>query len=144
VEHLPELVKENFKNWKDGARPFQLTCMGAQILSQDVLLHAATGAGKTGIAAGPHLLPSNKGKVMLVVSPLLSLHEEQVTTFQEEFSLKAMAMNSSSGGCKKETMAISLQQCQSQKKRSLIPGNRQWGVADSHSVPRNVAILAVH
>jgi hypothetical protein len=31
-----------------------------------------------GIAAGPHLLPSSQGKVTLMVSPLLSLHDEQV------------------------------------------------------------------
>jgi superfamily II DNA helicase RecQ len=78
VDRLPDLVKTNFTSWKDGARPFQLTCMAAQALGQDVLLHAATGTGKTGIAAGPHLLPSSVGKVTLVVSPLLSLHEEQV------------------------------------------------------------------
>lgn len=52
--------------------------MAAQVRKQDVLLHAATGSGKTGIAAGPHLLPSMKGKVTIVISPLLSLHEEQV------------------------------------------------------------------
>jgi replicative superfamily II helicase len=108
VERLPELVKANFKTWTNGAQLFQLTCMGAQALGQDVVLHAATGAGKTGIAAGPHLLPSNQGKVTLVVSPLLSLHEEQVTTFQEEFHLKAMSINSASGGCKKETLTVSL------------------------------------
>jgi hypothetical protein len=78
VDHLPDLVKTNFTLWKDGAQPFQLTCMGAQALGQDVLLHATMGSGKTGIAAGPHLLPSSAGKVTLVVSPLLSLHEEQV------------------------------------------------------------------
>lgn len=80
LDLLPELIKTHYTSWKEGAKPFQLSCMRAQVLGQDVLLHAATGAGKTGIAAGPHLLPSNKGKVTLVVSPLLSLHEEQVCT----------------------------------------------------------------
>ncbi|KAJ7813011.1 P-loop containing nucleoside triphosphate hydrolase protein [Mycena leptocephala] len=69
------------------------------------VLHAATGAGKTGIAAGPHLLPSSKGKVTLMVSPLLSLHEEQVETFKNEFGLKAIAINSAHGGCTKEIIA---------------------------------------
>ena len=78
LEMLPDLIKEKITTWKDGARPFQIECMRAQILHQDLLLHAATGAGKTGIAAGPHLLPSSKGKVTLFVSPLLALHEEQV------------------------------------------------------------------
>ncbi|KAJ6609629.1 P-loop containing nucleoside triphosphate hydrolase protein [Mycena sp. CBHHK59/15] len=96
---LPGLIKQHFKKWTNGAQAFQLQCMEAQILRKDVLLHAATGSGKTGIAAGPHLLPSSKGKVTLVVSPLLALHEEQVTTFREEFGLKAIAINSVNGGC---------------------------------------------
>jgi superfamily II DNA helicase RecQ len=74
---LPELIKIHNTKWTNGAQEFQLQCMEAQKLGKDVLVHAATGAGKTGIAAGPHLLPSSKGKVTLVVSPLLSLHEEQ-------------------------------------------------------------------
>jgi len=75
---LPDLIKQKFTTWQDGARPFQMECMRAQVLHQDVLLHAATGSGKTGVAAGPHLLPSSNGKVTLFVSPLLSLHDEQV------------------------------------------------------------------
>jgi superfamily II DNA helicase RecQ len=76
---LPELIKQHFKTWENGARDFQLQAMEAQVLGRDVFLHAATGSGKTGIAAGPHLLPSNKGKVTLFISPLLSLHAEQVS-----------------------------------------------------------------
>lgn len=78
---LPDLIKTHFKTWTDGARDFQLKSMDAQILGKDVLIHAATGSGKTGIAAGPHLLPSSKGKVTLFVSPLLALHDEQVIIF---------------------------------------------------------------
>jgi superfamily II DNA helicase RecQ len=78
LESLPGLIRTHYTKWTDGAKPFQLECMHAQKLGQNVLLHAATSAGKTGIAAGPHLLPSSKGKVTLMVSPLLSLHEEQV------------------------------------------------------------------
>lgn len=78
LETLPDLIKEKFTTWQNGAHPFQMECMRAQVLHQDVLLHAATGSGKTGVAAGPHLLPSSNGKVTLFVSPLLSLHDEQV------------------------------------------------------------------
>ncbi|KAJ7487291.1 P-loop containing nucleoside triphosphate hydrolase protein, partial [Mycena galericulata] len=99
---LPELVKKTYLKWTNGATKCQLECMGAQVIGQDTVLHAATGAGKTGIAAGPHLLPSSKGKVTLLVSPLLSLHEEQVETFKNEFGLKAVAINSAHGGCTKE------------------------------------------
>ncbi|KAJ6540929.1 P-loop containing nucleoside triphosphate hydrolase protein [Mycena vulgaris] len=101
---LPNLIKLHYKKWTAGPQEFQLRCMEAQKLGKDVLLHASTGAGKTGIAAGPHLLPSSKGKVTLVVSPLLSLHQEQVVTFQEEFGLKATAINSANGGCTKSVM----------------------------------------
>jgi superfamily II DNA helicase RecQ len=79
LDMLPDLIKEKFTTWTEGARGFQMECMRAQALQQDVLLHAATGSGKTGIAAGPHLLPSSKGKVTLFVSPLLSLHDEHVS-----------------------------------------------------------------
>lgn len=81
LETLPALIKQHFKTWKNGAHDFQEQCMRAQVLPvpQDVILHAATGSGKTGIAAGPHLLPSSKGKVTLFISPLLALHDEQVS-----------------------------------------------------------------
>ncbi|KAK7019991.1 ATP-dependent DNA helicase Q-like 3, partial [Favolaschia claudopus] len=101
---LPNLIKTQFTKWTEGAKEFQLQCMRAQILRKDALVFAATGSGKTGIAAGPHLLPSSQGKVTLVVSPLLSLHEEQVTTFTNEFKLKATAINSARGGCTKDVM----------------------------------------
>ncbi|KAJ7911261.1 P-loop containing nucleoside triphosphate hydrolase protein [Mycena leptocephala] len=101
---LPGLVKKYYPKWTNGATAFQLECMEAQALGRDTILYAATGAGKTGIAAGPHLLPSSKGKVTLMISPLLSLHEEQVGTFKDEFSLKAIAINSAHGGCTPEIM----------------------------------------
>ncbi|KAJ7036839.1 P-loop containing nucleoside triphosphate hydrolase protein [Mycena alexandri] len=101
---LPGLIKTHYSKWNNGAQEFQIQCMEAQKLGQDVILHAATGAGKTGIAAGPHLLSSSAGKVTLVVSPLLSLHEEQVVTFRNEFGLKATAINSANGGCTKPIM----------------------------------------
>ena len=78
LEQLPSLIKQKFKKWTNGAHDFQLAGMQAQILKKDILLQAATGSGKTGIAAGPHLLSLSKGKVTLVISPLLVLEEEQV------------------------------------------------------------------
>ncbi|KAI0041358.1 P-loop containing nucleoside triphosphate hydrolase protein, partial [Auriscalpium vulgare] len=96
---LPGLIKANFKSWTAGAKPFQLEGIAAQVLQRDTIIHAATGAGKTGIIAGPHLLPSSKGKVTLVVSPLIALQDEQVATFKDEFGMAAIAINSSHGGC---------------------------------------------
>lgn len=78
LKQLPELIKKNNAGWKDGTKDFQLQAIRAQALGQDVLVHAATGSGKTGIAAAPHLLPLSKGNVTLVISPLLALQDEQV------------------------------------------------------------------
>lgn len=103
---LPELIKKHYKNWSNGAKDFQLEAMKAQLLGRDVIIHAATGSGKTGIAAGPHLLASSKGKVTLVISPLLVLQEEQVGTFVEEFGLTATAINSTNGGCEPEHLQV--------------------------------------
>ncbi|KAK0486708.1 P-loop containing nucleoside triphosphate hydrolase protein [Armillaria luteobubalina] len=72
---------------------------------RDVLVHAGTGLGKTAIAAGPHAHPSSEGKVTLMISPLIALHDEQVNTFREEFKLAATAVNSSNGGCTIEVLA---------------------------------------
>ncbi|EGN93326.1 hypothetical protein SERLA73DRAFT_156505 [Serpula lacrymans var. lacrymans S7.3] len=39
-----------------------------------------------------------------MVSPLLALHDEQVQTFQNEFKLDTVAVNSSHGGCRQEIL----------------------------------------
>lgn len=78
ISLLPDLIKQKYTNWPGGAKDFQLAAIAAQVKGQDVLIHAATGSGKTGIAAAPHLLPSNKGKVTLIVAPILVLQDEQV------------------------------------------------------------------
>lgn len=60
-------------------RPFQLRAIKAQLKRIDAVVHASTGMGKTTIVAGPHYYPASKGKVTIVVSPLIALHEEQVS-----------------------------------------------------------------
>lgn len=75
---LPNLIKENYTSWPNGAKDFQLEAIIAQLQGRDVVIHAATGSGKTGIAAAPHLIPSCKGKVTIVISPILVLQDEQV------------------------------------------------------------------
>lgn len=85
LEKLPEYIKEKLPSWSDKEpKPFQLDAIRAQHLGEDAIVHAGTGSGKTFIAAGPHLLPSNQGegKVTLFISPLLALHEEQVCPLQ--------------------------------------------------------------
>ncbi|KDR71310.1 hypothetical protein GALMADRAFT_1345788 [Galerina marginata CBS 339.88] len=76
----------------------------AQLKRQDVLIHAGTGMGKTAVAAGPHAHPSAKGRVTIMVSPLIALHDEMVETFRDEFELSAVAVNSSNGGCSSDRL----------------------------------------
>jgi superfamily II DNA helicase RecQ len=61
------------------ARQFQMDGIEAQLQMRDVLVHAGTGMGKTTIAAGPHAHPTSVGKVTLMISPLIALHDEQVS-----------------------------------------------------------------
>lgn len=61
------------------AREYQIKGIEAQLQMRDVLVHAGTGMGKTTIAAGPHAHPSSAGKVTLMISPLIALHDEQVS-----------------------------------------------------------------
>lgn len=53
----------------------------AQLQHQDVIVHAGTGLGKTAIAAGPHVHTRSKGKVTIMVSPLIALHDKMVSDF---------------------------------------------------------------
>lgn len=64
--------------WGFAPRSYQMQAICAQLKREDVLVHAGTGLGKTAIAAGPHAHPSAIGKVTLMVSPLLALHDEMV------------------------------------------------------------------
>jgi glyoxylase-like metal-dependent hydrolase (beta-lactamase superfamily II) len=99
----------------------QMDAITAQLQMRDMLVHAGTGSGKTMVAAGPHAYKSSKEKVTLMVLPLIALHDEQVNadclarymerlmsskvdTFRDEFKLKAIAVNSSNGGCKPEIL----------------------------------------
>lgn len=61
-------------------RTFQISGIQAQLEGVDTILQAPTGAGKTAIVAGAHLWPQDEHKVMLMVSPLLSLEDEMVRT----------------------------------------------------------------
>ncbi|KAJ6617238.1 P-loop containing nucleoside triphosphate hydrolase protein [Mycena sp. CBHHK59/15] len=90
------------------AHQYQMEGIEAQLQMQDVLVHAGTGMGKTTIAAGPHAHPTSIGKVTLMISPLIALHDEQVETFRDEFKLKATAVNSSNSGCKVEVLQLTM------------------------------------
>ncbi|KAF5313671.1 hypothetical protein D9611_010068 [Ephemerocybe angulata] len=103
LEDLAQAMKDTFK-WEHSPREFQVKAVKAQLQRKDVLIHAGTGLGKTAVAAGPHAHKSSKGKVTIMVSPLIALQEEQVVTFTEEFNTSAVAINSTHGGLTKEVM----------------------------------------
>jgi superfamily II DNA helicase RecQ len=75
---LPKKMQIKF-NWKHVVRAYQLEGIEAQLLMRDALVHAGTGMGKTTIVAGPHAHESATGKVTLLISPLIALHDEQVS-----------------------------------------------------------------
>ncbi|KAJ3541715.1 hypothetical protein NM688_g6047 [Phlebia brevispora] len=83
--------------WDSEPRPFQIAGVKAQLEGNDLIIQAATGAGKTAVVAGPHLSPRAKGKISIMVVPLLALQSEMVQTFETEFKLKAVAINSTHG-----------------------------------------------
>ncbi|KAJ7195049.1 P-loop containing nucleoside triphosphate hydrolase protein [Mycena pura] len=103
LEGLEDIMRAKFK-WNHGARVYQMQAIEAQLQMRDTIVHAGTGMGKTAIAAGPHAHPSSEGKVTLMISPLIALHDEQVQTFRDEFKLKAIAVNSSNGGCNAQVL----------------------------------------
>lgn len=78
LKGLDEAIGKQF-GWERGPWPHQMQGIKAQLQGKNALMHAGTGSGKTGIAAGPHVHPSSKGKVTIMVSPLIALHEEQVS-----------------------------------------------------------------
>ncbi|KAH9939562.1 P-loop containing nucleoside triphosphate hydrolase protein [Amylocystis lapponica] len=105
----PKLTDEDMKNlssrmrevyhWNTAPRDFQLDGVRAQLEGVDAIIQAPTGAGKTAIAAGPHLWPGNEGKTTIMVSPLLSLEDEMVHTFKTDYGLDAIAIQGKNGAC---------------------------------------------
>ncbi|KAI0354105.1 hypothetical protein OH77DRAFT_1387317, partial [Trametes cingulata] len=77
IDWLRKEMRERFR-WDSDPRLFQLEGVQAQLEGTDMIIQAPTGAGKTAIAAGPHLWPSSKGKVTIMVCPLLALEDEMV------------------------------------------------------------------
>ncbi|EIW74152.1 P-loop containing nucleoside triphosphate hydrolase protein [Coniophora puteana RWD-64-598 SS2] len=97
-------------------RDFQVELAVSQEQQQDAICHPATGLGKTFVAAAPFALEHNVNtkRIVLIVSPLISLQEEmiciselttvQVKTFEYEFNLTAIAVNSTRGGLRRDTL----------------------------------------
>ncbi len=62
--------------WNLNPKGFQLAGVQAQLEGIDMIIQAATGSGKTAIAAGPHLWI--EGKQSIMVCPLMTLEDEMV------------------------------------------------------------------
>ncbi|KAF8961576.1 P-loop containing nucleoside triphosphate hydrolase protein [Flammula alnicola] len=109
------------EKWGFRPRNYQMDGIIAQLKRQDVLIHAGTGMGKTAVAAGPHAHLSAKGRVTIMVSPLIALHDEMVETFRDEFHLSATAVNSSNGGCSPDRLKVSTLT----RKKKIVTGDWQ-------------------
>ena len=68
-------------------REWQLDAAEALILGLDTFIVAGTGSGKTIPYMLPLLLPENRRKMIVVISPLKALQRDQVC-FHEMMSLK--------------------------------------------------------
>lgn len=77
VLDLMAAMKKNFQ-WEKEPRAFQVKAVQAQLEGMDIVIQAPTGAGKTAIAAGPHVWPTMKGRITIMISPLLALETEMV------------------------------------------------------------------
>ena len=64
--------------WEFDPQLFQLEAVKAQLEGVDMIVQAPTGAGKTAIAAGPHVWPGSVKRFTIMVCPLLLLEEEMV------------------------------------------------------------------
>ncbi len=123
MKQKPRSTREKF-----GFEPkdFQVAAVKAQIEGVDMTVQASTGAGRTAIAAGPHLWPGNDGKFTIMTRPLLSLPHRrngecplslripvvsswlfQIQTFESDYGLKAIALNSKNGGHDAKKIAVS-------------------------------------
>ncbi|KXN90112.1 hypothetical protein AN958_05131, partial [Leucoagaricus sp. SymC.cos] len=73
---------------------FQVAAIKAQLQYHDTIIHTGTGMGKTAIATGVFANAKTKGMVTFMVSPPTALQTKQFMTFQDEYKLKAVAINS--------------------------------------------------
>lgn len=125
-EQIEELRDKLHKAYGREPYDFQLEAIKAQIEGTDLLVHAATGAGKTTLAAGPHVWIPNG--ITLITTPLIQLAEEmvhffkysclhrlmyqtrcaQVETFTKEFGLNAISIHSKNGALSPRAVKVSI------------------------------------
>jgi ERCC4-related helicase len=76
TQTLHDLMRKQFNGREP--RHFQVNLTKAQEERQDAICQAATGMGKTAVAAGPYVLPKNERRVTIMISPLIGLQNEMV------------------------------------------------------------------
>ncbi|KAF7324819.1 Bloom syndrome [Mycena kentingensis (nom. inval.)] len=113
--HTRDAMRDEFKTRTGhNAHDWQLDVAEALLLRKDCLIIAGTGSGKTTPFLLPLLLPENKGKFALIISPLLSLQSEQAGKFNQ-VRVRSVAVNNETMGkemvkrLKKKDPAVALQ-----------------------------------
>ena len=120
-EERHELEQLAAKYWNiHRFRPLQLEIMQSILAGRDTFGILSTGSGKSLCFQLPALIRRNQGRVVLVISPLISLMVDQVSELNER-GLKAVFLTSQTDKNEVKTITTQLQQM-AQNRSSNAPG----------------------